>query len=200
MILALDISLANTGYCKMAIAKKIGFGVNNNKQIIAVDSIPTSKNDEQAKRIKDLQFKLMEIINDEEITEIICEDTYLFKNPKTKQLLDRLAGMVISLCNIYEKPYRFITTMTLKAHILQQPITQPRKTKDNPNPVKIDYKKLMQDKIIQDYNLNAETNNDKTDAIGLAICGLDGIHDKIKEPKKKVKKDGPKRTKKDRKI
>jgi hypothetical protein len=99
--------------------------------------------------------------------------------------------MVIACCNVYEKPYRFITTMTLKSHILGIPIKQPRKTKENPKPEKIDYKILMQEKINSDYNLKA--NNDQTDAIGLAICGIDGIYDKPKEPKikkpKKVKKD-----------
>ena len=61
MILALDISLANTGYCKMEVIKKIGFGVNNNKQILEVNSIPTSKKDEQSTRIKELQMKLMDL-------------------------------------------------------------------------------------------------------------------------------------------
>ena len=68
--------------------------------------------------------------------------------------------------------------MTLKKHILNQNITQPKKIKGQPKKPKIDYKLIMQAKIINDYKLPSNTDDNQTDSIGLAICGIDNIWDK----------------------
>ena len=146
-LLSIDASLNSSGFAVWN-DKKLGI-----KHVIQ----PDKKLDETEKR-KYIQEKFRIIITSCKIDEVVLEDTFFSKNVKVLKQLMIVHGIIISICNDCNIPYAYYTPTAIKKNELGKCVKGA--------------KKLIQEKMIELYELPNNTKDDITDAIALGRLHL----------------------------